>query len=334
MTRLSSLCATAAAVLFAAGCGKSPPPTTQTDDGSTITAIRFQTDWYPQAEHGGFYQALATGGYAESGLDVTILPGGPGPTATTKLASGAADIAMGRSDDIMRNIADGLPFVIVGAFMQHDPQALLLHAANPVTRFEDLDGKTIMAIPGSNWINVLKARYQIDFSIIPTNFGIAQFMGNPEFIQQCFVTNEPFYVAQNGAKPKTMLLADTGFDPYRVIFTKKAFLRDHPEAVKAFVAASTAGWRDYIEGDSQPGNALIQARNDQMSDAFIAFSIQTMRDNGLIGGNPTTTETYGQLLLSRMEATMATMVELKLISQPLDLNAVVAFDMVAELPAP
>ncbi len=330
MKRVRFSCALAVLVgcAFAlGGCGKPSVDSDANASAETVprTAIRFQTDWYPQPEHGGFYQALARGFYAEARLDVSILPGGPGPKTTAKIAGGSADVAMGRSDDILRNIDQGLPFVIVGVFMQHDPQALLLHTNNPVSSFSDLDGRTVMAIPGSNWIAFLKVRYQIDFNIIPTNFGLAQFMADPGFIQQCFVTNEPFFAAQNGAQTKVLLLADTGFDPYRVIYTTRRFLRENPAAVQAFVAASTRGWRDYIEGDPAAANALLQARNDQLSDAFIAFSIATMRERGLVGGHPDQGETYGDLRRERIAASLNTMRELGLIESALKPEDAVSF---------
>src|SRR5690606_941553 len=105
MKHVRFLCALAVLVgcAFAlGGCGKPSVDSAANASAETVprTAIRFQTDWYPQPEHGGFYQALARGFYAEARLDVSILPGGPGPKTTAKIAGGSADVAMGRSDDI------------------------------------------------------------------------------------------------------------------------------------------------------------------------------------------------------------------------------------------
>jgi len=322
----------ALSTLLLTACGPSEPAGATAPDGSKLTAVRFQTDWYPQAEHGGFYQAKASGLFAEAGLNVTLLAGGPGPTSSQKLVAGAADISMGRSDDLIQQISQGLPFVIVGVFMQHDPQALLLHASNPIESFEELDGKTIMAVPGSNWINYLKNRFQIDFQIIPTNFGIAQFMSDPGFIQQCFITNEPYYVAQNGANPKTLLLSATGFDPYRVIYTTRRYLRDHPDTVRKFVEASVQGWRDYLVGDASAANQLILTANSQMTADFIAYSIESMRDNLLISGDPAAGERYGLLEPARLQAQIDAMMEIGLLEQAVTPAAVADFDMASTLP--
>ncbi len=307
------------------GCGKKELA------HSTRTApvrIRFQTDWYPQAEHGGFYQALAKGYYRDAGLEVEIIRGGPGVTVAQKMMAGAADVGMSRSDDVILFIEDGKPFTLIGVTLQHDPQAILMHEENPVSSFKDLDGKTIMAVPGSAWINHLKIRYHIDFAILPSNFGIAQFMADKAFIQQCFITSEPYYVRKNGAKPKTLLISESGFDPYRVYMTTHRFARENTAALRAFVEASNRGWADFVNGDPQPAFDLISSRNAQMPLDFLAYGRQSLADNHLIAGYPEHGETVGQLSRQRLQEQIDTLVELKLLPRPIPVEKVVARDIV------
>ena len=179
------------------GCSKPAGPVSAE---AAPTKVRFKTDWYPQAEHGGFYQAVAKGFYRDAGIDVDIVPGGPGSVLVLPDRAGRAqaDIAMGSSDDLVMWASKGLPFVGVGVYMERDPQAILVHDASPVRTFSDLNHRAVMAVPGSNWIDYIKAHYDIDFNLIPSNFGIAEFMADKNFIQQCFVTNEPYFVKKNG----------------------------------------------------------------------------------------------------------------------------------------
>src|SRR4051812_20766247 len=216
MMRLISLrcflfCLVAFLCAALSGCRPKSQPSTLAPDEKTpagLIPVRFLTDWMPQPEHGGFYQALAKGYYRDAGLDVKIIPGGPGPRIEQKLVGGVGEIAMMRSDDTITQIGRGLPFVILDAFMQRDPQAILLHEENPVSSFADLNGKSIMAIPGSSWFDYLQRHYHITLNLIPSNYGLAQFMADKTFIQQCFITNEPYFVRKNGGKPKTLLIAD------------------------------------------------------------------------------------------------------------------------------
>ncbi|MBP7141494.1 MAG: ABC transporter substrate-binding protein [Opitutaceae bacterium] len=317
-------------LLLQAGCGKRASDAAGNPSRSKLHRIRFQTDWYPQAEHGGFYQALAKGFYREAGLDVEIISGGPGATVAQRMISGAADVGMSRSDDVALFIADGKPFVMIGVTFQHDPQAILLHEESPVNTFADLDGRTLMAVPGSAWINFLKKRYRIDFSIIPSNFGIARFMADPNFIQQCFITNEPYYVRANGGRPKTLLISDSGFDPYRVYMTTRRFARENEQALKAFVAASNRGWADFINGDPSPAFDLIVSRNAQMSRDFLTYGRSSLQEHHLVAGHRERGEAVGQFSRKRMKNQMRTLVDLKLLKEPLPLETLADFPILGE----
>jgi len=323
--KLGVLWTVVGAVLIA-GCGK--PATTEKapESGPVLTKVRFQTDWYPQAEHGGYYQAVAKGFYREVGLDVEIVPGGPGAFGGQKVATGQTEFAMGRSDDHMLAVSEGIPLLMVSALMQRDPQALLLHDESPVKSFSDLNGKTIMTTPGVAWVKYVQTRYKVDFNVIPINYGLAQFMADKNFIQQCFLTNEPFYVRQAGGKPRTLLLADSGYDPYRIVFTNLKMAREKPEIVRAFVAASIRGWDDFMNGDPTPAKERIAALNDKMSSEFMDFTIKSMRDNQLISGRAQDGERTGLLKRKRLQAQVDLLVDLKILNAPLPLEKFVSFE--------
>jgi len=312
--------------LLIAGCGKPASTEKPAETGPALTKVRFQTDWYPQAEHGGYYQAAAKGFYKEVGLDVEIVPGGPGAFGSQKVATGQTEFAMGRSDDHMLAVSEGIPLLMVSALMQRDPQALLLHDESPVKSFADLNGKTIMTTPGVAWVRYLQKRYQVEFNVIPVNYGLAQFMADKNFIQQCFLTNEPFYVRQAGGKPRTLLLADSGYDPYRIVFTNQKLAREKPEVVRAFVAASIRGWDDFMNGDPTPGKQRIAALNDKMSSDFMDFTIKSMRDNQLISGRAEDGERTGLLKKKRLQAQVDLLLDLKILNAPLPLEKFVSFE--------
>jgi NitT/TauT family transport system substrate-binding protein len=316
------LCAAGAAALAACSRPAAPP-----DAGAGgLPRVRFKTDWFPQAEHGGFYQAAARGFYRDAGIDVQIVPGGPGVLVSDIVLSGQVDMAMGRSDDMIAWASRGLPFVIVGVYMESDPQAILVHEEGPVRRFEDLNGRTVMGVQGSNWIEFIKNRYHIDFNLIPSNFGIAQFMADKGFIQQCFITNEPYYVRKNGGHPRTLLMSDSGFRPYRVIYTTQRYLREHPREVRAFVAASIRGWADFMDADPTPGKALIKAGNPAMTEEFMDYSIRAMRDARIVAGRPEDGERVGFISRRRMQEQVDDLARLGIIPQLIPLDKFVRFD--------
>jgi NitT/TauT family transport system substrate-binding protein len=266
-----------------------------------LIKITLQTDWYAQPEHGGFYQALAKGFYRDAGLDVTIRQAGPGIAVGQSLASGRLEFSIGRGDEAIVQVARDIPVVVVAAQMEHDPLAIMVHRESPVRSFRDLQGRAVMTTPGANWIQYLQLTQHIHFSVIPMTFGMAQFMVDPNFIQQCFVTNEPYYVERNGGHARTLLLADSGFDPYRVIMGNADFVRTHPRVTRAFVQASLRGYHDYLEGDPTPGNRLILAANVQMNGDFAAYGIRAMKAYHLVEGDVAKGEGIGRLSRRRLQ---------------------------------
>lgn len=299
-----------------AGCGKKPA------EGGGLTPIVLQTDWYAQPEHGGFYQAVARGFYEEEGLEVTILPGGPNALTTEKVAQGRATFAIGRSDDVIIHSSRGVPLLIAGALMQKDPQAIMFHQEAGIEDFKDLDGKLVMAAPGAAYIEILERKFDIEIQITPLDYGMARFIADKSFIQQCFITNEPYYVRREGADPGTLLIADSGFDPYRVWYTTQEYADKNPEIVEAFTRASIRGWHDYLFGDPDEANALIAERNPQMDEKFMDYARQAMIDNKLVHGEIEIGEGIGKVTRGRLSQQIEQLLDIGMIDEKVDVDAI------------
>ena len=255
-----------------------------------LVPITLQTDWYPQPEHGGFYDALLKGYYKEEGLDVHIAPGGPYISGEQQVSGGAAQVAMGSSDQVLVAVSRGLPVIAVAATMQQDPQAIMLHEDSPVHNFTDLNGHSVAVKPGSIWFQYLVKRYNLtNVREVPATYSVANFLQDPNYIQQCFVTSEPYFARKSGAQVRTLLISDSGYQPYRVVFASTSFLHDHPDLVAKFVRASLRGWRDYL-ADPTVANDEISKLNPAMSKDQMQFSTQTLKDDHFITGpNPSST---------------------------------------------
>jgi NitT/TauT family transport system substrate-binding protein len=233
-----------------------------------------------------------------------------------KVASGAAQFSISRSDDIAVHASRGVPLLVVAALMQHDPQALLYHEESGIETFEDLDGRAIMTTPGSVFVEFLKRQYDLDIEVIPLDYGMSRFLADKDFVQQCFITNEPYYVLKEGANARTLLIADSGFDPYRVIYTNRRFAERNPEVVKNFVAASIQGWDSYMQGPRARANAIIQSQNPKMTEEFLAYSVKAMAENHLIAGKGPR-EATGLLDPVRIQRQLDTLLSLGIIEKPM-----------------
>lgn len=334
MCRAAHFFASLLVFLGAAACARQDNRTApRAVDGKTpaLRKVVLQTDWFPQAEHGGFYQALAKGFYKEAGLDVDIWSGGPGAGIKLKVANGEADFGMSRSDDLMIAASRDMPLVIVAATMQHDPMALMVHADSPVKSFKDLQGRLVIGNVALAYMPFLERKFGITFEKRQNTYGLGEFLANPDAVQQCVVTNEPFFVEQHGQKVRTLPLAASGYDCYHTIFCRRDLIRDAPAVVRTFVHASIRGWRDYLEKDPAPGDGLILKRNAQMTAELLHFSRSELIIRHLVSGDRTKGEDIGQVSLVRLSEQMDTLLALKIMEYPVALGRIATKDF---LPAP
>ena len=265
--------------------------------------VRFQTDWFPEPEHGGYYQALAKGYYAAEGLDVEILPGGPSSGFLTAVATGRADLGMTNGDDVITAIARGVPVKIVAAEMQHDAQGILFHEEHPIRTLHDLDGKIIMAGPASVWVQLVQKRYGIHFNLRPLAGDLARFMNDPTFIQQCFVTNEPYFARKGGANAGALLISTLcpEYDPYRVIFARRRLPGATPRRGAAVCGRQRPGVGRLPDRRSVAGECPAQKLRPDLPADFPAYSIAAMKDYHLVLGDPARGERMGLLTRERLQ---------------------------------
>jgi NitT/TauT family transport system substrate-binding protein len=283
-----------------------------------LTKIILQADWYPQPEHGGFYTALVKGYYRQEGLDVTILSGGPYLSPYQQVSAGGAQLGMGSSDRILESIADGQPLMAVAATMQHDPQGIMVRKESPVHTFSDLNGRTVAVQAGSTWFRYLVKRYQLkDVREIPATMSVANFIANPNYIQQAFATSEPFFARQAGVESRVLLISEAGYVPYRVMFTTQDFLRQHPETVARFVRASLRGWRDYLK-DPSAAHAAVAKLNPALSAEWMRFTWQELRDGRFVAGEDASGTQIGQMDAARWTTLYRQLRELGVIERDFD----------------
>ncbi len=298
-------------LVISSGCRKTPGP-------GGLVPLTLQTDWYPQPEMGGFYQAQLEGLYKAQGLDVSIAPGGPFVIGDQQVATSAAQFAMSSSDKVLISVSTGLPLVAVMATMQQDPQAILLHEQSPVHDFADLENRTIAVKPGSAWFAYLVHRYHLrNVREIPATQSVANFLQDPSYIQQCFVTSEPYFVQKAGAPARTMLISSTGYEPYRIVETSRSFLAAHPELVGRFVKASIEGWQHYL-ADPSLVNAELHRLNPAMSTEQMQFSVRTLKEQHFIDGPGTAASHLGHFTPERWSKTYQQLLSLKVIANPID----------------
>ena len=270
-----------------AACGNATDPaaTLEPTAAGELQTITFGTNWYAQAEHGGFYQAVAAGIYQEYGLDVTIQMGGPQINGTQLLMGKAVDFFMGYASDAIKAVEEGIPKVTVAAIFQKDPQILTAHPDQGIEELADLKGKPIFISKAANvtYWPFLAAKYGFTDDMKRNyNFNPGPFLADKTSAQQGYLSSEPLAIAKDGGfDPVVFLLADSGYTPYATtIETRQEIVDSDPDLVQRFVDASIKGWYRYFD-DPTLGNELIKQDNPEMTDEQLAYSLEKMKEYGI-----------------------------------------------------
>jgi len=279
----------------------------------TLDKFSYQTNWRAQAEHGGFYQALATGLYKEHGLDVEVRQGGPQLDVNALLLAGRADVVETDAFRTFNFARDNVPGLAIAALFQKDLRALLSHPGVGNDSLPALKGKPILigaAGRTSFWL-WLKAKYGYsDEQIRPYTFNFAPFLADKNISMQAFITSEPYAIRQAGVDPVIHLLADNGFVNYSdILVCLPQTAAERKDVVQRFVDASVKGWKSYLTGDPAPANALIKSANPDMTDDKIAYAIKVMREVNIIGGGDAATLGIGALNADRWNGFYKDMVD-------------------------
>lgn len=284
-----------------------------------LDKVVFLTSWYAQSEHGGFYQAVATGLYKKYGLDVQIRMGGPQVNGMQILTSGQADFLMGYDLQVLKSVEQGVPVTTVGASMQTDPQGMMTH--DDVKSLAELKSRSILVSTSgrTTWWPWLRAKYKFDESQSRVyTFNLQPFLADPNAAQQAYASSELFSADKAGVKTRFFLFADDGYPPYgTTIVTMDKTVKEKPDLVARFVRASMEGWKSYLK-DPAPANAIIKRDNPNMKDDQLAYGLEKIKQYRMITGGDATTQGIGVMTDARWRKTRDFMVEAGLLKADVD----------------
>jgi len=290
----------------------------------TLDKVSFGTNWVAEAEHGGFFQAVADGTYKRYGLDVTIVPGGPNENNRMLLISGKLEFFMAANTLMSFDaVANNVPVVSIAAMFQKDPQVFLTHPESGITKLEELKPLTLFVSKEgiSSYYQWLKSEYGFsEKNVRPYTFNPQPFIATAQSAMQGYVTSEPFAVERAaGFKPGVILLADNGFNTYSTLIeTRRDLIESKPDLVQRFVDASIVGWYNYIYGNNAAGNALIKKMNPEMTDDLLAYSVVKMKEYGIVDSGDSTDKGIGAMSEERITSFFDKMVRAGVVKPTVD----------------
>jgi NitT/TauT family transport system substrate-binding protein len=290
----------------------------------TLDKVTFGTNWVAEAEHGGFFQAVADGTYKKYGLDVSIVPGGPNENNRMLLIAGKIDFFMAANTLMSFDaVANNVPVVTIAAVFQKDPQVMLTQPDAKVTKIEELKPLTLFVSKEgmTSYFQWLKSEYGFsEKNVRPYNFNPQPFIANPKSAMQGYVTSEPFAVEKAaGFKPNVILLADAGFNTYSTLIeTRRDLVEKKADLVQRFVDASMIGWYNYLYGDNSAGNAMIKQLNPEMTDELLAYSVAKMKEYGIVDSGESLKNGIGAMSDDRYSSFFNKMVKAGVVKGDLD----------------
>jgi NitT/TauT family transport system substrate-binding protein len=313
--------------IFAAWLMASPvfaQSSAQSATDGKLDKVSFGTNWIAEAEHGGFFQAVADGTYRKYGLDVTIVPGGPNSNNRMLLIAGKLDFFMAANTLMSFDaVTNNVPVVSVAAVFQKDPQVLLTHPETKATKLEDLRPLTVFISKEgmTTYFQWLKSEYGFnEKNVRPYNFNPQPFIATPQSAMQGYVTSEPYSVEKSaGWKPGIFLLSDYGYNSYSTLIeTRQDVIDKKPDLVQRFVDASVVGWYNYLYGDNAAATAMIKQLNPEMTDELLAYSIAKMKDYGIVDSGDSLKNGIGAMTDERVASFFEKMVRAGVVRSDVD----------------
>ncbi len=291
----------------------------------TRDKVRFGTNWLAQAEHGGYYQAVADGTYAKAGLDVEIVMGGPQANGRLLLLTGRLDYYMGGNMiQPFLAVKENVPTIVIASIFQKEPQCLISHPGQGFDAFLDLKNcnNLMLSKEGqASYFQWMKAEFGFrDEQVRSYTFNAAPFLADKKSAMQGYVTSEPYAIEKEaGFKPNVFLLADNGFDTYStMIETRTDVVSGKADVTQRFVDATLIGWYNYMYGDNAAANALIRKANPDMTDDKIAAGIRLMKQYGIVDSGDAVKSGIGAMSDARMTSFFDKMVKAGVVPAGLD----------------
>jgi NitT/TauT family transport system substrate-binding protein len=290
----------------------------------TLDKVSYQTNWRAQAEHGGFYLAVANGIYKKYGIDCDLRMGGPQQNPSQMLLGGRVDMIMSSAFEGLNYVKENLPFLCIAAIFQKDPQVLISHPNVGNDTLADLKGKPILiggAGRTSYW-PFLRIKFgYTDDQIRPYTFNMAPFLADKNISQQGFLSSEPYAIMQAGVTPVVHLLADAGFENYQTtINISRKMVDEKRDVVQRFVTASLEGWAEYMKGGPaiEAANAAIKKDNPDMTDDKMAYALKVMNEKGIVRSGDALKLGIGAMTKERWKSFYETMTDAGVFPKGLD----------------
>lgn len=261
------------------------------------TSVALQLSWLHSVQFAGSYIAQDRGWWAEAGLDVSLLPGGPNAPVEPPVVAGTALVGISAADYTAAAVENGAPFRILGVAMQKNPFAIASLPANPVRAPGDLAGKRIgMALANMPVLQALCTLNGVDINaitVVPTQYSAQPLLAAEVDCLLCWETDLPVAMAVQGIEAVTMLMADHGYAVHSqtYIATLDSLANRRADLV-ALMRGEVRGWDAYRADTDAAADLTLRLFPDAGLD-LPSQRLQAARQVGLMFSDLTDANGFG-----------------------------------------
>lgn len=304
-----------AVLLLLAPIGCRPAADSGGDSSAQPRRVTLALNWFPEAEHGGFYAAQVHGYFEQEGLLVDIRPGGPGVPVIQQVASRRVEFAVANADQVLLGRDQSASVVAVMAPLQNSPRCIMVHEQSGIRTLLDLRDVTLAVGSGQPFAKyLLRQLGSVPLTVIPYQGNVGLFLQRRDFAQQAYVFSEPFVAQQQGASPRCLMLSEIGFNPYTsLLICHEARVAEDGDLVARMVRACVRGWQQYLR-DPVKTNQAIAALNPEMGMNVLAYGADALRDLCLPDDLPV--EQLGRMADQRWETLARQLHQIELLNHP------------------
>ena len=303
---------------------KTAPAPTESESAKSLTKVALVLNWYPEAEHGGFYAAKVHGIFEKYGLDVDIQPGGKTTIVPQTLTLGRAQFGVINADDVLISRNQEAPIVALMAPIQQGPRCIMVRADSGIQSFEALKNITLQIDSGRPYVAFLKSKGLLDDSVkLAPYFGsVAQIVAGPGYAAQGYSFSEPFMAKQQGVEVNQLMMSQIGYNPYAsLLVSTESYVKDHNEICKKMVQASVEGWQKYLSDPNKTNDVILAANKQGLTKEALEFGVEALKPLCYQGED---TSSIGAMSTERWTELGETLVDLKIIDRA-KLNISAAF---------
>jgi len=297
---------------------------TESESAKSLTKVALVLNWYPEAEHGGFYAAKVHGIFEKYGLDVDIQPGGKTTIVPQTLTLGRAQFGVINADDVLISRNQEAPIVALMAPIQQGPRCIMVRADSGIQSFEALKNITLQIDSGRPYVAFLKSKGLLDDSVkLAPYFGsVAQIVAGPGYAAQGYSFSEPFMAKQQGVEVNQLMMSQIGYNPYAsLLVSTESYVKDHGEICKKMVQASVEGWQKYLSDPNKTNEVILAANKQGLTKEALEFGVEALKPLCYQGED---TSSIGAMSTERWTELGETLVDLKIIDRA-KLNISAAF---------